>query len=88
VTVRADDVPARFGGAQVFLVLRRATEELPVESDTQLRRAAHTEGARGRRAEHRVGVVVGVTGMQSLVSRADAALCLAMRTDRDRVAVG
>ncbi|MGO9178058.1 MAG: hypothetical protein ACLQHS_02125 [Candidatus Limnocylindrales bacterium] len=73
MTVRADDVQAQFGGEQVFLVLRRAV---------------HTEGARGRRAGRRVGLVVGATDMQWPVSRADAAPCLAIRTGCNRVVVG
>ena len=94
--VRAADTPARFGGEEFAVLLRRATTDQACDVALRIRAAVaglETTGlgvTDGRPVSVSIGVAVGEsTGetVAELVQRADGALYAAKRRGRDRVVV-
>jgi diguanylate cyclase (GGDEF)-like protein len=89
--VRDDDVPARFGGEEFVVLLRRPTRTVAVEVGQRVREAVgaldlHGLGVPGVSVS--VGVAVAETADQPIaevIERADRALYRAKRAGRDRV---
>jgi diguanylate cyclase (GGDEF)-like protein len=89
--VRADDVPARFGGEEFVVLLRNPDPGVAVEIGERIRAAVRGLDLRRQRVEG-LSVSVGVavaTGpdesIESLIETADRALYRAKRAGRDRV---
>ena len=90
--VRDEDTPARFGGEEFAVLLRRADEEQAVEVGERIRRAVVRlhPASLGITEPVTVSVGVAVAGpdgppVSRLVELADAALYRAKRQGRDRV---
>jgi diguanylate cyclase (GGDEF)-like protein len=94
--VRAADTPARFGGEEFAVLLRRATLEQACDVALRIREAVGSLDTRdlgvtdGRPISVSVGVAVGGSSgetVAALIRRADDALYAAKRRGRDRVVV-
>jgi diguanylate cyclase (GGDEF)-like protein len=89
--VRADDVPARFGGEEFVVLLRDPEPSVAVEVGERIRMAVRDLDV-GRFGVERVSVSVGVAvadgpdvPIDALIATADRALYRAKRAGRDRV---
>ncbi|HET7678271.1 MAG TPA: GGDEF domain-containing protein, partial [Candidatus Limnocylindrales bacterium] len=94
-TIRTDDTPARFGGEEFVVLLRRAGTDIAVEVAERIRAAVAELHLDEHGVAERVTVSVGAAvadarglTVSDLVERADAALYAAKRRGRDQVVVG
>jgi diguanylate cyclase (GGDEF)-like protein len=92
--VREEDVPARVGGEEFAVLLRKPGPEVAIEVGERVRQAVHDLDLR-RHGVSGVTVSVGVANARgtdepipSIVDRADQALLRAKRAGRDRVISG
>lgn len=92
--VRAEDTPARFGGEEFAVILRRASASQAAEVAERVRAAVAALSPQRLGIEYPVTVSVGVAvassreaPIPSLIEQADRALYLAKRRGRDRVEV-
>jgi diguanylate cyclase (GGDEF)-like protein len=90
--VRAEDTPARFGGEEFAVLLRRASAEQAIEVGERIRRSVVRLHPASLGIDEPVTVSVGVAvagsgdiAIPGLVERADQALYRAKRLGRDRV---
>jgi diguanylate cyclase (GGDEF)-like protein len=91
-TVRAGDVPARYGGDEFVVVLRHAGPERAIEIAERIRLAIRDLDPAAFGIADPVTLSVGVAVAtavppRALVERADAALYVAKRGGRDRVVI-
>jgi diguanylate cyclase (GGDEF)-like protein len=90
--IREDDTPARFGGEEFAVLLRRTSAEQAIEVGERIRRAVVQLHPASLGIDEPVTVSVGVAvagsqqvAIPGLVERADQALYRAKRLGRDRV---
>jgi diguanylate cyclase (GGDEF)-like protein len=92
--LRSEDLIIRMGGEEFLVVLPEAGTERALEACERLRQRTAAHGwdhlAKGLRLTLSIGVASAVTPceLQALIERADAALYVAKRGGRNRVAVG
>jgi diguanylate cyclase (GGDEF)-like protein len=92
VSVREEDVPARFGGEEFMVLLRNPSAGVALEIGERIRQSVRDLDLTQAGVTDRVTVSVGVAlgqdegeTVDSIVERADQALYAAKRTGRDRV---
>ena len=92
-SVRAEDTPARFGGEEFVVILRRASAGQAADVGERIRAAVAALPTRLLGVNEPVTVSVGVAvskdaeEIRALIERADRALYVAKRRGRDRVEV-
>lgn len=92
-SVRAEDTPARFGGEEFVVILRRASAGQAADVGERIRAAVAALPTDSLGVNEPVTVSVGVAvskdaeEIRALIERADKALYLAKRRGRDRVEV-
>jgi diguanylate cyclase (GGDEF)-like protein len=92
-SVRAEDTPARFGGEEFVVILRRASAGQAADVGERIRAAVAGLPVQSLGVNEPVTVSVGVSvgndgeEVRSMIERADKALYLAKRRGRDRVEV-
>jgi diguanylate cyclase (GGDEF)-like protein len=93
-SIRAEDSPARFGGEEFAVILRRASAVQATEVGERVRHAVASllpvSMGMSQGVTVSVGVAVAAAGedIGDVVRRADRALYVAKRSGRDRVEVG
>jgi diguanylate cyclase (GGDEF)-like protein len=92
ISVREEDVPARFGGEEFMVLLRNPSAGVALEIGERIRQSVRDLDLTQAGVTDRVTVSVGVAlgqdegeTVDSIVERADQALYAAKRTGRDRV---